>query len=168
MNGLCNVDLFDRAIIYDIDFSQSHLKLKNGLSPTCVGEGLIMRPLNSDDYDKGYLDLLKQLTEVGEISKEKFLDMSCGKVIASGTMAVEYKFIHRNASRGRVEDIVVDSKYRRRHLGQLLVETLTLLSKKIGCYKTSLECTENLIPFYNQFGFDREGGRTYLCQRFFN
>lgn len=187
LNGTYNIDLFDASILKSVDFSTSPLQLKHGMSPSEAGDGLVMRPLNTEDYKKGYLDLLSQLTEVGEISQDKFLerfaemkacknnyfivvieDTKKTKVIASGTLAVEHKFIHRNASRGRVEDIVVDKEYRKRQLGKLLVETLTLLSKEIGCYKTSLECTENLIQFYSQFGFNREEGRNYLCQRFFS
>lgn len=187
MNGYHNVELFDGSILETIDFSKSPLKQKYGLTPSHAGEGLTMRPLRSDDYNKGYLDLLGQLTEVGDISQEKFLeqfhrmkncknnyfviiieDVSNNKIVASGTLAVEHKFIHRTASRGRVEDIVVDKDYRRKHLGQLVVETLTSLSEVVGCYKTSLECTENLIPFYGLFGFNREEGRNYLCKRFFS
>eukprot|EP00112_Aurelia_sp_Birch-Aquarium-sp1_P016506 Seg3752.1 transcript_id=Seg3752.1/GoldUCD/mRNA.D3Y31 product="Glucosamine 6-phosphate N-acetyltransferase" protein_id=Seg3752.1/GoldUCD/D3Y31 len=186
-NGLHNVDLFDESILKNIDFSDNPLKIEHGLSPTNAGENLILRPLNSDDYDKGYIELLRQLTEVGDVTKEKYLerfiemksckesyyivvieDTSTKKIIGNGTLAVEFKFIHTTAKRGRVEDIVVDKEYRKRHLGQLLVETLTKLSESVGCYKTSLDCKEQLIPFYGQFGFKREDGRNYLCKRFFN
>ena len=33
---------------------------------------LCVRPLCSSDYRRGYLDLLKQLTEVGNISQQQF------------------------------------------------------------------------------------------------
>ena len=54
------------------------------------------------------------------------------------------------------------------YLNHRLVETLTKLSEAVGCYKTSLDCKEQLIPFYGQFGFKREDERNYLCKRFFN
>ena len=54
------------------------------------------------------------------------------------------------------------------YVNHRLVETLTKLSESVGCYKTSLDCKEQLIPFYGQFGFKREDGRNYLCKRFFN
>lgn len=56
-NGLHNVDLFDESILKNIDFSDNPLKIEHGLSPTNAGENLILRPLNSDDYDKGLLSL---------------------------------------------------------------------------------------------------------------
>jgi hypothetical protein len=35
--------------------------------------GYLMRPLSSDDYDKGHLTCLAQLTTVGDISKQEYL-----------------------------------------------------------------------------------------------
>ena len=49
-----------------------------------------------------------------------------------------------------------------------VVETLTLLSKHVGCYKTSLECLDHLINFYSQFGYVKEPKQNYLCKRFFS
>ncbi|XP_011882164.1 PREDICTED: glucosamine 6-phosphate N-acetyltransferase isoform X1 [Vollenhovia emeryi] len=74
--------------------------------------GLLIRPLKSTDYDKGFLVLLSQLTDVGNVTKEQFLnrfysmkaaggyyvvvieDVNSGKVIACASLVVEQKFIH--------------------------------------------------------------------------
>ena len=32
-----------------------------------------MRPLNTGDYERGFLKLLEQLTNVGDVTKEMFL-----------------------------------------------------------------------------------------------
>ena len=53
-------------------------------------------------------------------------------------------------------------------LSSRVVETLLLLSEKLGCYKTSLECKDPLLPFYSQFGFKKEDQQNYLCKRFFH
>ena len=53
-------------------------------------------------------------------------------------------------------------------LSSRVVETLLLLSEKLGCYKTSLECKDPLLPFYTQFGFKKEDQQNYLCKRFFH
>lgn len=37
-----------------------------------VPAGLHMRPLEMGDFDKGYVDLLAQLTQVGDLDKAKF------------------------------------------------------------------------------------------------
>ena len=71
---------------------------------------LKIRPLEITDYDKGYLNLLSQLTTVGEINKDKFEenfnklpechklfvieDVTRNTIVSMGTLVVETKFIH--------------------------------------------------------------------------
>lgn len=137
-------------------------------------EGLLVRPLKSGDYDRGFLQLLTQLSEVGNVSREQFLkqfhtmrstgsyyivvieDVSTGKIVASSSLVVEQKFIHNCALRGRLEDVVVNSKYRGKHLGKLIVKIILQLSHYLRCYKLSLDCKDHLIPFYESLGFKRE------------
>lgn len=137
-------------------------------------DGLLIRPLRSTDYDKGFLQLLGQLTEVGKITREQFLnrfqsmknagiyyivvieDLNCTKVIASATLIAEQKFIHNCALRGRLEDVVVNNNYRGKHLGKLVVNIILQLARYLHCYKLSLDCRDNLIPFYENLGFKRE------------
>ncbi|KAL2713543.1 putative glucosamine 6-phosphate N-acetyltransferase [Vespula squamosa] len=137
-------------------------------------EGLLLRPLRSTDYDKGFLELLAQLTEVGKINKEQFLnkfqsmknagiyyiivieDIHSTKVIGSATLISEQKFIHNCALRGRLEDVVINNNYRGKHLGKLLVNVILQLARYLHCYKISLDCRDNLIPFYESLGFKRE------------
>lgn len=47
-----------------------------------------------------------------------------------------------------------------------LLDVLTLLSKKLGSYKVTLDCKDKMIPFYNTFGFTKEEGNNFLQQRF--
>ena len=42
---------------------------------TSKDSNLYIRPLQVDDFDKGYLELLKQLTSVGNVTKEQFESM---------------------------------------------------------------------------------------------
>lgn len=88
-----------------------------------------------------------------------------GRTVCSATLIVERKFIHCAALRGRIEDVVVEDEYRGRHLGGLLLETLTSLSKRLGCYKTSLDCKLEVSPFYKKFGYADES-TLFLVQRF--
>lgn len=150
-----------------------------------LGGNLIMRSLRRDDYDKQYLNLLSQLTVVGDVSKEKFEkrfdcmkscfntyyilvveDLEKRVVCATITHVYEQKFLRHASSRGRIEDVVVDEKYRGRNLSKLLLDVAVQLSKLLGCYKLSLECKDNLLKLYRQFGFDLEEHQNYLCQRF--
>lgn len=60
--------------------------------------------------------------------------------------------------KGRLEDVVVNTTYRGRQLGKLLVTTISQLSKRLQCYKLSLDCRDRLIPFYESLGFKIEPG----------
>ena len=112
---------------------------------------LQIRPLQIDDYDHGYLDLLKSLTEVGDITKTAFTGIqhwppgigtnvkdrfqllqqnahhttlvitSADKIVASGTLLIEPKFIRQCGLVGHIEDIVVSPDARGKSLGKLYV-----------------------------------------------
>ncbi|XP_032662627.1 probable glucosamine 6-phosphate N-acetyltransferase isoform X2 [Odontomachus brunneus] len=132
-------------------------------------DGLLIRPLKSTDHEKGYLVLLSQLTDVGNnITKDQFLkDIYTGKIIGCATLLVEQKFIHNCGLRGRLEDVVVDNNYRGKSLGKLVVTIIVQLSRYFHCYKLSLDCTDRLVPFYENIGFKREpNNANHLNMRF--
>ncbi|CAK9813544.1 Probable glucosamine 6-phosphate N-acetyltransferase [Anthophora quadrimaculata] len=167
------ISRYQEKCLGDTDTELFNPNVLERLSLTHI-EGLLIRPLKSGDYDRGFLQLLSQLTEVGNVSREQFLnnfrmmkntgsyyiiiieDISIGKVIASSTLVVEQKFIHNCASRGRLEDVVVNNKYRGKHLGKLIVKIVLQLAHYLRCYKLSLDCKDHLIPFYESLGFKRE------------
>ncbi|CAJ0607790.1 unnamed protein product [Cylicocyclus nassatus] len=161
------------------------------LTPEVVGEvlnGFHVRPLKITDYDNGFLEVLAQLTTVGDVSREAFEDrfrsmsstrplayyvvvvenVSSGKVVAAATLVIEWKFIHEAGCRGRVEDVVVDKEMRGKKMGALLNRILVALAKQIGVYKLSLECKDSLIPFYELYGYQKDVGNNFLVQRFDN
>ncbi|XP_060534724.1 probable glucosamine 6-phosphate N-acetyltransferase isoform X2 [Cylas formicarius] len=169
--------LYNAEILKNLDW----VSVKNKLHPFITNEDpgedwLLVRPLQIDDYDKGFLQLLGQLTTVGEISKGEFEaqflkmqkagcyfvtvieDARSNKLIAAATLVIEMKFIHHCGARARLEDVVVNNTYRGKQLGKLIVLTVTLLSKKLKCYKMSLDCKDNLIPFYKSLGYTLEPG----------
>lgn len=133
------------------------------------------RVLEVDDYKRGFLDLLGQLTTIGNISEINFMrrvedisndpnhiilvkvDKNRDKIIASGTIFIEKKFIHELGYVGHIEDIVVDNKYRRKGFGKEIVESLVEFSKNIGCYKVILDCSESNEKFYENCGFKKKG-----------
>ena len=49
-----------------------------------------------------------------------------------------------------------------------LLDVLIALSKRIGCYKVSLECRDPMVQFYSQFGFNLPNGQNYMEQRWFD
>lgn len=74
------------------------------------------------------------------------------KIIAFGSLVVENKI--RGYLSGQIEDVVVDSSYRGKGVGEKLIEEINKKAKKIGCYRVSLFCKEELIPFYNKNGYE--------------
>lgn len=177
--------LFDDSILQKIDCSNFYSFSSYGLTIQDPGHGLVFRSLRKSDFNKGYISLLSQLTKTGDVTKERFdrqfdamkqtpgvhyvmviEDTMLSKVIGSGTLVVERKFTHNTALRGRVEDIVVDSNYRGKHLGALVVETATVLSKMFGCYKTSLDCSPTLRAFYEKFNYENPSV-LFMSRRFY-
>ncbi|VDN23391.1 unnamed protein product [Gongylonema pulchrum] len=88
------------------------------------------------------------------------------RVVASASLIVEWKFIHRAGCRGRIEDVVVDEALRGKHLAKCLIETLVGIARIIHVYKLSLECKDELISYYEQFEFSKDKGNNFLVRRF--
>jgi len=171
------VFLYDPEMIQKLDFTQAKCKFNPQVSAANPGEGLQVRPLGSKDYERGFLEILGQLTSVGSITKEQFLkrfddmrkcantyyitvivDTKLDKIIGSGTIVHERKFIHDCGSRGIIEDIIVSNEYRGKQLGKIIIASLIEIGRDIGCYKITLNCKDELIKFYNSFGLVCEPG----------
>jgi len=184
---------YDKKIddIFDLNLIQPILKYysikDNKLHDNIYNEKYLIRPLSISDYDHGFIDLLCQLTECGQITYDEFKqrfyqmkqclntyyiliieDINLNKqIIGTATLVCEKKFIRQLGIRGRIEDVVVDNRYRGQQLGKLLIDLLTKFAhEKCHCYKISLECKDDLVSFYKQFGYDHEDKQNYLCQRF--
>ena len=127
---------------------------------------LNFRRLEKSDYDKNYLELLKQLTTVGDISKEKYettfdkigaqvwvVEFE-GKIIASVSLLLEQKVIHECGIVGHLEDVVVDKDYRKYGLGKFIIERIIKIAKERGCYKLIGDCKSELLEFYEKNGFE--------------
>ena len=53
--------MFDRELLKDIDLSQGECRLHEcGLSVENPGVNLVLRPLCTDDYDKGKFEIILQ------------------------------------------------------------------------------------------------------------
>lgn len=181
------VELFSSSLLDDLDLESCQATFKPQLSARNPGTGLRVRSLNIDDYDRGFLELLGQLTSVGNISREawtqRWEDMKrCnstyyviviedttvpgGLVIGAATLVMERKFIHSCGSVGRLEDVVVSDQYRGKQLGKLVVCLASQLAVKLGGYKVTLNCADKMIKFYSSLGYTSEmGNSNYMCIR---
>jgi len=179
-------ELFDSSLLTGLDTLQStQIPFPPGLTVANPGEGLRVRPLCVGDWDRGFLELLGQLTTVGEISRDQWEDrfsemktgtgtyfvvvvedVGEGRVVGAATLLLEKKFIHKCGQVGRVEDVVVSDQYRGRQLGKLVVGVCSLLAYRLHCYKVTLNCNDSMLKYYTGLGFTTEQGNSnYMCIR---
>merc|ERR1712168_505447 len=145
-------ELFPSNILTDLDLACSSASFSPALTISSPGEGLRVRSLCLEDYDRGFLELLGQLTSVGNISREEWEARFQAMKSCKDTyyvVVVEKKFIHSCGLVGRLEDVVVSDLYRGKQLGKLVVATASLLATKLGCYKITLNCNDKMIKFYS-------------------
>ena len=75
---------------------------------------------------------------------------------------IEQKFIHDGGLVGHIEDVVVRKDYERRGIGIKLVTSMLERAKEKNCYKTILDCKDDVKQFYERIGFKRESN----CMRY--
>lgn len=135
----------------------------------------MIRQIEPDDYDRGVLELLSQLTVCDKkaISKSGFCDQidfmhrhniytfvvvkEFEKIVGIGSVFIEPKLIHNISFVGHIEDIVVDKEWRGQNIGKQIIEHLTRFAEGKGCYKIILDCAENNVKFYENCGYKRNG-----------
>ena len=129
----------------------------------------IIRKLRIEDLQNGFLTSLDSLRKASDIDKNKAeeifkkidsnLDYTIavaeidGKVVGSTTLLIEQKFIHQGGLVGHIEDVVVDKNFQGQKIGEKIMKYLLEIAKNQGCYKTILDCTEEVKPFYEKLGF---------------
>ncbi|KAG8996553.1 hypothetical protein FRB90_012692 [Tulasnella sp. 427] len=75
------------------------------------------------------------------------------KIVATGSVIMERKFLRGLSLVGHIEDIAVDKAVQGKKLGFRIVTALTEISESLGAYKTILDCSVDNIPFYVKCGF---------------
>ena len=115
---------------------------------------IIIREIQEADLEKGFLESLDNLKKASDLEKNNAeID---GKIVGSTTLLIEQKFIHKGGLVGHIEDVVVKEGFERRQIGVRIVESLLDLAKKRGCYKTILDCNDDVKEFYEKIGFKHE------------
>ncbi|OJJ55980.1 hypothetical protein ASPSYDRAFT_33990 [Aspergillus sydowii CBS 593.65] len=138
-------------------------------------KGYSIRPVQRSDFHRGYLDVLRVLTTVGDVSEDawnKRFDWISSRndeyyllvivdeedqIVATGSLIVERKFIHSLGMVGHIEDIAVEKGQQGKKLGLRVIQALDFVAEKVGCYKTILDCSEANEGFYIKCGFKRAG-----------
>ena len=130
---------------------------------------ITIRNIQKDDLWNGFLTTLDSLRQSSDISKEKAertfekikenpnhliaVALLEGKVVGAATLFIEPKFIHNGGSVGHIEDVVVDKNHQGKKIGEQIIKYLLEQSNSNGCYKTILDCSDEVKPFYEKLGF---------------
>jgi len=131
----------------------------------------MLRHLQLEDYNKGYIELLSQLSEIGNITYEEFkffyeklnedhlilVIEKDDKIVSTGTLLIENKLIHNCGKVGHIEDIVTDKDYRGQKLAPQLIFFLKKLAKQNNCYKVILNCKYEYKLFYERIAMKEKG-----------
>jgi len=130
-----------------------------------------IRKLQRKDIYNGFLLSLDSLRDSSHIKPKKanaifdrilknpnqiiYVALDNSKVIGSASILIEQKFIHDGGKVAHIEDVVVRKEFQGKGIGQKIVGKLLEYAEKQGCYKTILDCNNNLVKFYEKMGFKR-------------
>ena len=134
-----------------------------------------IREIIETDIENGFLESLDSLRKASDLDRKigkeilrKIIVNSDhiihvaevdGKIVGSTTLLIEQKFIHNGGKVGHIEDVVVSKEYEGIGIGIKLVNSLLKKAKIMNCYKTILDCQDELIPFYERIGFRQESNQ---------
>jgi len=133
---------------------------------------IIIREIEEDDLEKGFLETLDFLRNASNLDKNKAKEIlkkikqntnhiihvaiDNKKIVGSTTLLIEQKFIHDGGLVGHIEDVVVRKDYEGKGIGIKLVTSMLERAKEKNCYKTILDCKDDVKQFYERIGFKRE------------
>ena len=141
-------------------------------------EKIEIREIEEDDIEKGFLETLDFLRNASSLDKNKAKEIlneikqnpnhiihvaiDNEKIVGSTTLFIEQKFIHDGGYVGHIEDVVVRKDYERKGIGIKLVTSMLERAKEKNCYKTILDCKDDVKQFYERIGFKHESN----CMRY--
>ena len=131
-----------------------------------------IREIEEDDLEKEFLETLDFLRNASGLDKNKakeilkkikqnsnhiiYVAIDNKKIVGSTTLLIEQKFIHDGGFVGHIEDVVVRKDYEGKGIGIRLVTSMLERAKEKNCYKTILDCKDNVKQFYERIGFKHE------------
>jgi len=130
-----------------------------------------IRKLEEMDLFRGFLTSLDSLKKASDLNEDKakdvfnkiksnpnhivFVVILDDKVVGSTTLLIEPKFIHQGGKVGHIEDVVIAKEVQGSGIGEKLINFILDYAKKNDCYKTILDCSDDVKPFYEKIGFKK-------------
>jgi len=130
-----------------------------------------IRKLEEKDLFRGFLTSLDSLKKASDLNEDKakdvfnkiksnpnhlvFVVILDDKVVGSTTLLIEPKFIHQGGKVGHIEDVVIAKEVQGSGIGEKLINFILEYAKKNDCYKTILDCSDDVKPFYEKIGFKK-------------
>ena len=134
---------------------------------------IIFRKLNLDDYEQ-FLLLINDFRNTSftiDQFKNTFNTMTnCEtyvlekdyKLIATGKLLYEHKFIFNISCLAHIEDVCVKQEFRTKGYGKLIIDKLVNIAKEKKCYKVVLDCSDDNRLFYEKCNFEKRGNQMSL------
>ena len=133
------------------------------------GGDVRIREIRHGDLQNGFLESLDSLRRASDLDAERagkilsgiiadpdhlvFVAELEGRIVGSITLLIEQKFIHGGGAAGHIEDVVVAGGLQGGGIGRRLVEFALDHARDRGCYKTVLDCSDDVRGFYEKAGF---------------
>ena len=131
-----------------------------------------IREIKENDLENGFLETLDFLRKASDLDKSKAKEIlekikqnsnqiiqvaiDDKKIVGCITLLIEQKFIHDGGLVGHIEDVVVRKDYEGKGIGMKLVTSMLEYAKRKNCYKTILDCKDDVKQFYERIGFKHE------------
>tara|TARA_Y200000002_G_scaffold378887_1_gene387120 strand:+ start:604 stop:1041 length:438 start_codon:yes stop_codon:yes gene_type:complete len=107
------------------------------------------------EFKNVWSEFINQKQVFSIVALDTNLDNLDEKLVGFGSLHLSKKI--RGGLIGFIEDIVVLEEYRKRGIGNKIINELINKAKKRGCYKLVLECREQTKNFYKKIGFNESG-----------
>ena len=134
---------------------------------------MIISMLSLDDYEE-FVEVMNEFRNFS-ISKEQFQyifdqmektgntfnyvarENEKGPIIGTAKLVIECKFYHNGRKVAHVEDLVIKKEHNGKGYGSLFLKIIEDIACIFECYKLTLECETDLLPFYEKNNFKNVG-----------
>ena len=125
-----------------------------------------IRKIEEGDLENGFLETLDFLRNASGLDKNVAKEIlkkikqnpnhiihvatDGKKIVGTTTLFIEQKFIHNGGLVGHIEDVVVRKDCEGKGIGIKLIMSMLERAKEKNCYKTILDCKDDVKQFYER------------------